>query len=148
MWAQGSLKKGRFSKAALASSTVLELGSGTGLAGMAAAMMGGLVTLTDVADVLPLLRENVALNYSTSTWAQHVALRAQFGTIDVCELDWTKPMQLSKFSPVQFILAADCVYHETLLQDLLRVILHCSDTKTSSMPSFPEPDMMAKLGLM
>jgi protein N-lysine methyltransferase METTL21D len=111
---------------------LLELGSGAGLAGMVAAMMGAHVTLTDVADVLPLLRTNVASNFSTSSWSQHVALRDQFGSIKVCELDWTHPEQLVNFVPVDFILAADCVYHETLLQDLLRVILHCSDTKTSS----------------
>jgi hypothetical protein len=99
---------------------------------MAAAMMGAHVALTDVADVLPLLHENVASNFTTSSWSQHVALRAQFGSIEVCELNWTQPEQLVNFLPVDFILAADCVYHETLLQDLLRVILHCSNTETSS----------------
>jgi predicted nicotinamide N-methyase len=41
---------------------VLELGSGPGLAGLLAAKLGARVVITDKAVVLPLIRENIALN--------------------------------------------------------------------------------------
>jgi len=49
--------------------TCLELGSGMGLSGIAAAMLGCSATLTDVADVLPLLRLNAASNFDNDAWA-------------------------------------------------------------------------------
>jgi len=128
--AQGALRKGSVSKAALTGAAVLELGSGAGLGGIAAAMLGARVTLTDVADVLPLLRENVAGNFQTAMWAEHVALREQFGSLTVRELDWTKPEQLDGYGTFDCIIATDCVYHETLALDLLRVVLHCTGAKT------------------
>lgn len=127
---QGALRKGATSKAALTGATVLELGSGAGLAGMAAALLGAHVALTDVADVLPLLRSNVSANFRTAEWAEHVALREQFGSLCVRELDWTKPEQLSGYDVVDCIIATDCVYHEALAMDLLRVMLHCTGGKT------------------
>lgn len=62
----------------------LELGSGPGLAGMAAALLGWNTTLTDVADVLPLLRENVQLNFSGREWLDSISLRERFGGVQVC----------------------------------------------------------------
>jgi predicted nicotinamide N-methyase len=61
----------------------LELGSGPGLAGMAAALLGWHTTLTDVADVVPLIRENVQLNFSGREWLDCISLREGFGGIQV-----------------------------------------------------------------
>jgi len=41
---------------------IIELGAGTGLAGIALAKLGAQVALTDMEHVLPILRENVATN--------------------------------------------------------------------------------------
>jgi Lysine methyltransferase len=93
-------------------------------------MLGCATTLTDVADVLSLLRANVAANFSTAAWARAVALRERFSSIDVRELDWTKPEQLAGFGQFDYIIGKDCVYHEALAVDLLRVVLHCCGAKT------------------
>ena len=61
----------------------LELGSGPGLAGMAAALLGWNTTLTDVADVLPLLKQNLQLNFSGREWLDSISLRERFGGIQV-----------------------------------------------------------------
>jgi predicted nicotinamide N-methyase len=128
---QHALHKGPFSRALLAGRSMLELGSGAGLAGISAAMHGCHVTLTDVAAVLALLRENVSLNFSSKTWANSVTLREQFGSLAVRELDWTKPEQLEGFGrEYDYIVGTDCVYHEHLILDLLRVVLHCSCQRT------------------
>eukprot|EP00878_Enallax_costatus_P041852 GHUV01048754.1.p1 GENE.GHUV01048754.1~~GHUV01048754.1.p1 ORF type:complete len:161 (+),score=36.81 GHUV01048754.1:259-741(+) len=46
---------------------VIELGSGPGLAGLLVAKLGAHVTITDIAKVLPLIRENIHLNGLTHT---------------------------------------------------------------------------------
>ena len=135
---QHALHKGPLSRASFTGASVLELGSGAGLAGFAAAMLGGHVALTDVADVLPLLHDNVALNFSTAAWNAAVTLRGQFGSVVVRELDWTQPQQLAQFQErYDYIIGTDCVYHEALLLDLLRVVLHCSSSRTKGTLSLP-----------
>jgi hypothetical protein len=49
----------------------------------------------------------------------------------VRELDWTKPSQLQQYAQLyDYIVGTDCVYHEALVLDLLRVVLHCCSLKT------------------
>jgi len=43
---------------------VLELGSGTGIVGLVAAILKGTITLTDREEILPLMRENTDLNFA------------------------------------------------------------------------------------
>lgn len=84
--------------ASLRKKRVVELGSGTGLVGLVAGLLGANVDVTDQAQLLPLMRKNVALN----------GLEAN---VRVTELDWAKPVPQDMRGP-DLLLAADCVYFE------------------------------------
>jgi predicted nicotinamide N-methyase len=47
--------------------SIIELGSGPGLAGLLAAKLGGRVVITDKGVVLPLIQENIQLNGLSAT---------------------------------------------------------------------------------
>lgn len=101
---------------------VLELGSGTGVAGLGAAMCGSDVLLTDLPEALPLLERNLARNL-------HV-LRAQGGMAAVQPLDWRvhKPghegrgdsCAPTEFRPRDLVLAADILWREDQCEPAVR----------------------------
>lgn len=102
--------------------TILELGSGTGLAGLAAAAVfkenttkNLKVILTDLAEALPALERNVAANPSISD------------LIHVTECDWYKPifenmLKISDNNRIDCIIAADCVWLEELVQPFVATL--------------------------
>ncbi|KAJ9172782.1 hypothetical protein P3X46_015990 [Hevea brasiliensis] len=107
---------------------VLELGSGTGLAGIAAAItLGANVTVTDLPHVIPNLQFNVDANANT------VAL--QGGSVKVAPLRWG----VDGDGDVEIIgrdfdviLASDVVYHDHLYEPLLytlRVLVGVGEQK-------------------
>ncbi|KAK5170906.1 Protein-lysine N-methyltransferase rrg1 [Saxophila tyrrhenica] len=100
-------------------SEVLELGSGTGLVGLAAAaVFQTSVLLTDLPAIVPNLERNVQTNVAS--------INAHGGSLQTAVLDWTEPEQLicndartnAKAHSYQLILAADPIYssdHPALL---------------------------------
>eukprot|EP00741_Cyanophora_paradoxa_P014597 tig00020812_g14077.t1 len=90
---------------------VLELGAGTGLCGIAAACLGARAVLTDKDLALENLRANVEAN------------PAAFN-VEVAELDWTRSAAAFARArpPFDLVLAADCVYHESLFAPLARTM--------------------------
>lgn len=107
-------KKGAFSASRVEGKRVIELGAGiSGLAGMSLALMGANVVMTDITStVLDLLRQNVEYNVSPASLRLNSGL-GECGLTEVQELDWGNPDHIARFSPpVDFILAADCVYNE------------------------------------
>ena len=85
--------------------TILELGSGTGVVGLAAARLGALhVELTDLEYALPNLQHNIAINGLTSN------VSASF-------LDWTEPPNPPP--TVTLLLASDVVWIEELIEPLV-----------------------------
>ncbi|XAO22197.1 hypothetical protein I312_100964 [Cryptococcus bacillisporus CA1280] len=99
----------------LAGKTVIELGSGTGLVGIAAAMLESTsdVWVTDQAMLLNLMKDNAKLNM------------ADLGrdNVHVAELNWGDPLPAE--IPVEkssLILAADCVYFEPAFPLLVQTL--------------------------
>lgn len=121
-------RNGTFARHKVKGKHAIELGAGMGLGGIALAILGCNVMLTDVEEVLPLLRNNYERNISPSALrAMGSPLAGSLGTVSVQEVDWAVPAHRDGLGPFDYILAADCVYHEHLLEDLLVTVLHlCS----------------------
>mmetsp|Transcript_2638 Transcript_2638/g.7199 ORF Transcript_2638/g.7199 Transcript_2638/m.7199 type:complete len:407 (-) Transcript_2638:2161-3381(-) len=100
--------------------TIVDVGSGTGIVGLACAALGAhTVVLTDLPHtVLPLIKRNVARN--------EAATRAYATTIDVQPLDWTEPAHAhalaSHLSRIDFLLFGEVTYYEHLIDPLLATL--------------------------
>ncbi|XP_057955307.1 uncharacterized protein LOC131149141 [Malania oleifera] len=95
---------------------VLELGSGTGLVGIAAAaILGAAVTLTDLPHVLPNLQFNADAN------AESLTLHG--GAVDVAPLRWGEESDAEAVGrEFDLILCSDVVYHDHLYDPLLKTL--------------------------
>lgn len=99
---------------------VLELGSGTGLVGMVACLLGFPTMLTDLAEIVPNLTENVELNHITNA------------EVDV--LDWSNPQSfLNNHGQVKYntVILSDPLYsskHPVWIVDMLNTFLSASET--------------------
>lgn len=96
----------------------VELGAGTGLVGIVAALLGAHVTITDRKVALDFLKSNVQANLPP-----HIQPKAV-----VKELTWGQ--NLGSFSSGEFdlILGADIIYLEETFTDLLQTLEHlCSN---------------------
>lgn len=60
-------RKGEFSRANVKGKRAIELGAGPGLGGMAMALLGADVLLTDLADIVPLIQKNVDANFTLAS---------------------------------------------------------------------------------
>lgn len=97
---------------------ILELGSGTGLVGIAAAaILGAHVTLTDLPHVLPNLRFNATANAD--------AVAARGGSLAVRQLRWGVAGDIAEVGSApafDAIIASDVVYYDHLIEPLLETI--------------------------
>jgi len=127
-------KKGTFSKSHVLNKRAIELGAGiSGLAGMCLALMGANVVMTDITSkVLDLLTQNVEFNLSPASLRLNSGI-TDCGQADVQELDWAKPDHIARFNPpVDFIVAADCVYNEASVSTFLQTVLALWGPRTSA----------------
>ena len=128
---------------------VLELGSGTGLVGLAMAGLGADVVLTDLSSIYANLARNAEMNAPS--------LEQRGGSIRTGVLDWTQPNTCTLFSETTvssegqgerlsgkfpLILAADSLYsseHPQMLVDTIDVWLS-GDTDARVIVEFPYRD--------
>ncbi|XP_023581926.1 protein N-lysine methyltransferase METTL21D isoform X5 [Trichechus manatus latirostris] len=89
---------------ALSQRSVLELGSGTGAVGLMAATLGADVVVTDLEELQDLLKININMNKQLVT-----------GSVQAKVLKWGGETEDFP-SPPDYILMADCIYYEELLQ--------------------------------
>ncbi|XP_055513365.1 EEF1A lysine methyltransferase 3-like [Leucoraja erinacea] len=98
---------------------IIELGSGTGLVGILATLLGGEVTLTDLPKVLHQVEDNVLKNVPSA-----LGKRAQ-----VCALEWGKDEGMFP-SDYDVVLGSDLIYHPRHFQSLIDTLLHVSSPHT------------------
>ncbi|TQD94200.1 hypothetical protein C1H46_020152 [Malus baccata] len=102
---------------------VVELGSGCGLVGCIAALLGGQVVLTDLPDRLRLLRKNIEVNL------RHGDMR---GSAKVMEFTWgDDPDPELTVPPPDLVLGSDVIYSEEAVLDLLSALQQLSGGETT-----------------
>ncbi|XP_031147834.1 protein N-lysine methyltransferase METTL21A [Sander lucioperca] len=98
---------------------VIELGAGTGLVGIVAALLGAKVTITDREPALDFLSANVKSNVPPDSQ----------GSVVVSELTWGEGLERYPAGGFDLVLGADIVYLEDTFVPLLQTLEHlCSDT--------------------
>ncbi|KAJ8396331.1 hypothetical protein AAFF_G00019080 [Aldrovandia affinis] len=98
----------------------IELGAGTGLVGIVAALLGAKVTITDREPAMELLRVNVRDNIPPE----------QQGAVVVSELTWGEGLERYPAGGYDIILGADIVYLVETFPALLRTLEHLSSDRT------------------
>ncbi|XP_010940383.1 uncharacterized protein [Elaeis guineensis] len=103
---------------------VVELGSGCGLVGCIAALLGADVILTDLPDRLRLLKKNVEDNVDEGNAR---------GSARVSELTWGDELdaEFIEPSPPEFVLGSDVIYSEGAVKDLLFTLRQLSGCHTT-----------------
>ncbi|KAK2857028.1 hypothetical protein Q5P01_005763 [Channa striata] len=97
----------------------IELGAGTGLVGIVAALLGATVTITDRQPALDFLSANVKANLPPDSQ----------GSAVVSELTWGESLDRYPAGGFDLVLGADIVYLEDTFVPLLQTLEHlCSDT--------------------
>ena len=106
---------------------VIELGSGCGVVGIAAAICGcEEMVLTDLSYALPLMRENVERN--KAAWEDKEVV------VSCKECDWFQPPPVDELlghdnNKADLLLVADCVWLSSLIAPLLRTLkLYTNDS--------------------
>lgn len=106
-------------KVELKEKRVIELGAGTGLVGIVAALMGAKVTTTDREPALEFLSANVKSNLPPDSQV----------SVDVSELTWGEGLERYPAGGFDIILGADIIYLEDTFVPLLKTLDYlCSDS--------------------
>lgn len=107
-----------------AGTTVLELGCGTGLVGLACWLRGADATLTDLPDISPLAEENaIAVAGVDGALPPGLAIEPHA---------WGTPLSpsLEAAAPYDVVVGSDCLYDAKALPGLLKTLLATTDAKS------------------
>jgi len=107
---------------------VIEIGSGCGLVGISAALLGANVVLTDMASVLEILQENVNINLPNPK-----------GNVAVKELLWGEDVAHVQ-PPFDMILGADIIYQYMDPDTLIETLSALSDSNTTILLAYESHD--------
>ena len=111
-------------KGSLKGSKVLELGAGTGLAGIVASKLGAEVTLTDLKKNLGILKRNIDVNFNSTE-----------PMLLVKELEWNINLENFSHQSYNLIIGADIIYSVDTFRNLLKTIYYfLSCNKTDNPP--------------
>lgn len=113
---------------------VLELGAGTGLLSIALSRIVRQYTVTDMEELIPLIRKNLKLNLPG--WEESSSLRAhdrkhvEGHRVKAEALDWLALQKCPPnarrtayaYDPIDLLLVVDCIYHPSLLPALVETI--------------------------
>ena len=99
---------------------VLELGAGCGLTGMAAHLIGGKTTTTDLGIAVNHLRKNIELNQRRIN--SDGIEQTRMLDIECCELDWTEPEKLGEKEMFDIIIGSEVIYREPILEPLVNTV--------------------------
>ena len=123
---------------------MIDLGSGTGAVGLAAAALGASsVVLIDLPHLLPLLRRNIALNGLAQT-------------VSACELRWgDDAASAALHPPFDLVLASDVVYEAECIDPLIATLVALAGPSAEVLvanehrPKLPFPtERLAAAGLL
>ncbi|KAL5545262.1 hypothetical protein UlMin_009046 [Ulmus minor] len=129
MWDSGVIL-GKFLEHAVDSGTlhlqgkkIVELGSGCGLVGCIAALLGGQVILTDLPDRLRLLKKNITVNLGQGNVR---------GSATVTEFTWGDEPDPQLIEPLpDFVVGSDVIYSEGAVGDLLAALKQLCGSETT-----------------
>jgi len=114
---------------------VVELGSGTGLVGIVAAMKGAQTFITDLPEVLSLMEKNIVENQTGDKF-----------NITAKTLKWGEDVDKQLLYP-DYVFIADCIYYEESLDPLVNTMVAISSTSTKIYLSYEERDTEKKVKL-
>jgi len=113
VWSAGKMIARAFTRFVnLSGRHLLELGSGTGVAGLAAALCGANVVLTDLPAAMALLEENVSRNHSSVLQAG--------GSVSTRSLDYRHDMISPDLKAVDLVFGTDLVWMREQCEPLAR----------------------------
>ena len=111
---------------------ILELGSGTGIVGLALACLGAAaVTLTDMEPQLDLIRSNVQRN-AAATLGCEISVRAlRWESASATALHDAPSGAALAVEELDFVVASDCIYGSETSEPLARLLLRLLDAHRS-----------------
>lgn len=101
----------------------IDLGTGVGVAGLGLALLGLNCMLTDITPVMPALKRNFKKNVGSTSLGSAGKAGNKTGKVKIATLYWSNQKQIEALKPpFDYVIAADVVYLENIVQPLLETM--------------------------